>query len=85
MNKTFVKTQNVRNFIGLIENLQNKDFLQLYCEIVSTNELLEKLPPEKVNIIFDKLSENDKIKLVDGLRNVRECIQEFTQIFKTHS
>ena len=24
MNKTFVKTQNVRNFIGLIENLQNK-------------------------------------------------------------
>ena len=51
-----------------------KDFLQLYCEIVSTNELLEKLPPEKVNIIFDKLSENDKIKLVDGLRNVRECI-----------
>jgi hypothetical protein len=62
-----------------------KDFLQLYCEIVSTNELLEKLPPEKVNIIFDKLSENDKIKLVDGLRNVRECIQEFTQIFKTHS
>lgn len=62
-----------------------KYFLQLYCEIVSTNELLEKLPPEKVNIIFDKLSENDKIKLVDGLRNVRECIQEFTQIFKTHS
>ena len=62
-----------------------KDFLQLYCEIVSTNKLLEKLPPEKVNIIFDKLSENDKIKLVDGLRNVRECIQEFTQIFKTHS
>ena len=62
-----------------------KDFLQLYCEIVSTNELLEKLPPEKVNIIFDKLSENDKIKLVDGLRNVRECIQEFTQIFKIHS
>ena len=62
-----------------------KDFLKLYCEIVSTNELLEKLPPEKVNIIFDKLSENDKIKLVDGLRNVRECIQEFTQIFKTHS
>ena len=62
-----------------------KDFLQLYCEIVSTNELLEKLPPEKANIIFDKLSENDKIKLVDGLRNVRECIQEFTQIFKTHS
>lgn len=62
-----------------------KDFLQLYCEIVSTNELLEKLPPEKVNIIFDKLSENDKIKLVDGLRNVRECIQEFTQIVKTHS
>ena len=61
------------------------NFLQLYCEIVSTNELLEKLPPEKVNIIFDKLSENDKIKLVDGLRNVRECIQEFTQIFKTHS
>ena len=34
-----------------------KDFLQLYCEIVSTNELLEKLPPEKVNIIFDKLFE----------------------------
>ena len=62
-----------------------KDFLQLYCEIVSINELLEKLPPEKVNIIFDKLLENDKIKLVDGLRNVRECIQEFTQIFKTHS
>ena len=62
-----------------------KDFLQLYCEIVSANELLEKLPPEKVNIIFDKLSENDKIKLADGLRNVRECIQEFTQIFKTHS
>ena len=62
-----------------------KDFLQLYCEIVSTNELLEKLPPEKVNIIFDKLSENDKIKLVDRLRNVRECIQEFTQTFKTHS
>ena len=62
-----------------------KDFLQLYCEIVSTNELLKKLPPEKVNMIFDKLSENDKIKLVDGLRNVRECIQEFTQIFKTHS
>ena len=62
-----------------------KDCLQLYCEIVSTNELLEKLPPEKVNIIFDKLSENDKIKLVDGLRNVRECIQEFTQIFKIHS
>ena len=62
-----------------------KDFLQLYCEIVSINELLEKLPPEKVNIIFDKLSENVKIKLVDGLRNVRECIQEFTQIFKTHS
>lgn len=24
MNRTFVKTQNVRNFIGLIENLQNK-------------------------------------------------------------
>ena len=24
MNKTFVKTQNVRNFIGLIENLHNK-------------------------------------------------------------
>lgn len=24
MIKTFVKTQNVRNFIGLIENLQNK-------------------------------------------------------------
>lgn len=24
MNKTFIKTQNVRNFIGLIENLQNK-------------------------------------------------------------
>ena len=65
--------------------MDSKDFLQLYCEIVSTNELLEKLPPEKVNIIFDKLSENDKIKLVDGLRNVRECIQEFTQIFKTHS
>ena len=65
--------------------MEIKDFLQLYCEIVSTNELLEKLPPEKVNIIFDKLSENDKIKLVDGLRNVRECIQEFTQIFKTHS
>ena len=62
-----------------------KDFLQLYCEIVSTNELLEKLPPEKVNIIFDKLSENDKIKLVYELRNVRECIQEFTQIFKIHS
>ena len=57
-----------------------KDFLQLYCEIASTNELLEKFPPEKVNIIFDKLSENDKIKLVDGLRNARECIQEFTQI-----
>ena len=65
--------------------MEMKDFLQLYCEIVATNELLEKLPPEKVNIIFDKLSENDKIKLVDGLRNVRECIQEFTQIFKTHS
>ena len=62
-----------------------KYFLQLYCEIVSTNELLEKLPPEKVNIIFDKLSENDKIKLVYELRNVRECIQEFTQIFKIHS
>ena len=42
-----------------------KDCLQLYCEIVSTNELLEKLPPEKVNIIFDKLSENDKIKLLE--------------------
>ena len=65
--------------------MEIKDFLQLYCEIVSTNELLEKLPPEKVNIIFDKLSENDKIKLVDGLRNVKECIQEFTQTFKTHS
>ena len=32
-----------------------KDFLQMYCEIVSTNELLEKLPPEKVNIIFSIL------------------------------
>lgn len=24
MNKIFVKTQNVKNFIGLVENLQNK-------------------------------------------------------------
>ena len=56
-----------------------KDFLQLYCEIVSTNELLEKLPPEKVNIIFDKLSENDKIKLVDGLRNLRKLENQLTQ------
>ncbi len=24
MNKTFVKTQNVKKFIGLVENLQNK-------------------------------------------------------------
>ena len=65
--------------------MEIKDFLQLYCEIVATNELLDKLPSEKVDIIINKLSENDKIKLVDGLRNVRECIQEFTQIFKTHS
>ena len=43
-----------------------KDFLQLYCEIVSTNELLEKLPPEKVNIIFDKLLENG-VKWLEAL------------------
>ena len=65
--------------------MEIKDFLQLYCEIVATNELLDKLPSEKVDIIINKLSENDKIKLVDGLRNVKECIQEFTQTFKTHS
>ena len=59
--------------------MEIKDFLQLYCEIVATNELLEKLPPEKVNIIFDKLSENDKIKLVDGLKNLRKLENQLTQ------
>ena len=59
MNKIFVKTQNVKNFIGLVENLQNKPKTSLKWGLYMANQGLENhkllcgLPASMTGFIFE--------------------------------
>ena len=52
-----------------------KDFLQLYCEIISTSELLNKLSPKESEAIFKKLSDDEKENLAQNLKSIRQFVQ----------